>query len=72
VLVHCFAGASRSATIVIAYLMKKNSWTLEHTLEYVKSRRSIVSPHEAFLEQLKKYEKALNEKKLIVKDIYKN
>jgi len=52
--------------------MKKNSWTLEHTLEYVKSRRSIVSPHEAFLEQLKKYEKALNEKKLIVKDIYKN
>ena len=36
VLVNCFAGVSRSATVVIAYLMYKNKWSLQEALRFVK------------------------------------
>ena len=53
VLVHCVQGISRSATVVIAYLMYVNpDWSLEHTVQYVKARRSIVNPHTGFLSKL--------------------
>jgi len=55
VLVHCVVGASRSSSVVIAYLMKKNHWNVETALNYCKSRRSVVKPNRAFLEQLHKY-----------------
>ena len=55
ILVHCNKGVSRSATFVIAYLMKKNDLTVDKALEYVKSKREIVSPNEAFIGQLRKY-----------------
>lgn len=58
VLVHCAAGISRSATIVIAYLIKYNKMTLEEALKYVQKRRPIVSPNVGFKEQLKRWEKA--------------
>lgn len=56
VLVHCFAGISRSATIVIAYLMRKFSWEYEKTLEFVQSKRKIIDPNIGFLQQLQSYE----------------
>ena len=37
VLVHCFAGVSRSSTAVIMYLMRKNNWTLEKAYYFVKN-----------------------------------
>jgi protein-tyrosine phosphatase len=52
VLVHCMAGVSRSATVVIAYLMKTNKWKYEETLKYVREKRNIVGPNEGFLRQL--------------------
>jgi hypothetical protein len=61
VLVHCVQGMSRSATVVIAYLMKKHKWTLSQALDYVKERRSCVNPHVGFMAQLRKYEAALFE-----------
>ena len=61
ILVHCMAGASRSATIVIAYLMWTEKLTFEKALEFVKSKRPIVCPNDGFQDQLKLFEKLLIE-----------
>lgn len=42
VLVHCMAGVSRSATLVIAYLMRARGMSLETAFAVVKKRRPIV------------------------------
>ncbi|EJU02279.1 hypothetical protein DACRYDRAFT_15605 [Dacryopinax primogenitus] len=52
VLVHCQAGVSRSATIVVAYLMSTLSLSTEAALELVRAARPQACPSEAFLKQL--------------------
>jgi len=52
VLVHCAAGISRSASVVIAYLMMTRGMTLAEAYQYVKSRRPIVEPNPGFIQQL--------------------
>jgi protein-tyrosine phosphatase len=53
VIVHCAAGMSRSATLVIAYLMIENRWTYEEAYNFVKKRRPIIDPNIGFVKQLK-------------------
>lgn len=66
---------SRSATIVISYLMKRFAeMNLEKALRYVKSKRPIVNPNDGFIRQLRNYEKVLikerfNEKLMPAVDI---
>ncbi|XP_023649965.1 uncharacterized protein [Paramormyrops kingsleyae] len=60
VLVHCQAGVSRSATVVIAYLMKHTLMTMTDAYKYVKSRRPVVSPNLNFMGQLLEFERDLN------------
>jgi len=63
VLVHCMAGVSRSATIVISYLMSRQNMTLAAAKQQVKSARNIIYPNEGFIKQLKHYESHLNTKR---------
>lgn len=51
ILVHCVQGVSRSATIVIAYLILKRQMRASTALRYVFSKRWI-RPNDGFLKQL--------------------
>ena len=53
VLVHCQMGISRSTTIVIYYLMKKNNINFEEAYNIVKEKRGVTNPNYGFIEQLK-------------------
>lgn len=53
VLVHCYFGVSRSATIVIAYIMSKYRVSYDSALDRVRSKRRFVSPNPGFTNQLK-------------------
>lgn len=53
VLVHCWAGISRSATIVVAYLMRKREMNYKEAIQFVQKRRSFICPNDGFLDQLK-------------------
>ena len=56
VLVHCFAGVSRSASICVAYLMKIKKWNLEKALWHLKKCRKIINPNVGFIKKLAFYE----------------
>jgi len=64
VLVHCAGGMSRSAAVVIAFLMIKNKWKYQQAFEYVKEKRPIVCPNEGFITQLKKLEEMVESENL--------
>lgn len=51
-LVHCFAGLSRSATTVIAYLMMKKNMRLDEAYLVAKKGRPAILPNKGFFDQL--------------------
>uniref|UniRef100_A0A3Q2QGZ5 Dual specificity protein phosphatase n=1 Tax=Fundulus heteroclitus TaxID=8078 RepID=A0A3Q2QGZ5_FUNHE len=63
VLVHCVMGRSRSATLVLAYLMMKHSLTVVEAIEHVRQHRCIL-PNHGFLKQLRALDITLQEDKL--------
>lgn len=56
VLVHCMAGASRSPTLCLAYLMRYHQMRLRDAFRFLKSRRPVVHPNNGFFRQLIDYE----------------
>lgn len=65
VLVYCAAGASRSPTAIMAYLIKYQGHSMDEAFKLVKRKREVVDPNNGFLEQLKEYESKI--RKLIGK-----
>ncbi|CAF3433294.1 unnamed protein product [Rotaria socialis] len=55
ILVHCQAGISRSATVVVAYVMTIGDYDVEKALQIVKGARGYIHPNPGFLFQLKRY-----------------
>jgi protein-tyrosine phosphatase len=60
VLVHCYVGVSRSATIMIAYLMANDFVSYRKAFDHVKDRRMKVSPNLGFILTLRNYETTLS------------
>ena len=60
VMVNCWQGASRSATVVLAFLMMHHNMELSAVLAQVKTRRDI-RPNNGFLKQLVTLENILNQ-----------
>ncbi|EIW69382.1 hypothetical protein TREMEDRAFT_62249 [Tremella mesenterica DSM 1558] len=56
--VHCKAGKSRSVTVVLAYLIHANAWTLKTSYAYVAERRKGISPNIGFVAELMQFEES--------------
>lgn len=54
VLIHCECGISRSASLMIAYVMHKKNIDHRSALAYVKRFRSCIKPNSGFIQQLSK------------------
>ncbi|CAJ1374649.1 unnamed protein product, partial [Effrenium voratum] len=59
VLVNCAQGVSRSASVVIAYLMKHQRMSLRDAYFHVRERRSIADPRKEFVDQLGRLEQQI-------------
>lgn len=56
VLVHCFAGVSRSAAIVTAYLMRSEQLSYKDAIESLSQSCEFVCPNDGFVDQLNMFE----------------
>ncbi|KAI0773233.1 protein-tyrosine phosphatase-like protein [Trametes elegans] len=57
VLVHCVWGMSRSASVVIAYLVAARALSLQEAHSLARARRRVVRPNAGFMAQLEVYER---------------
>lgn len=62
VLIHSVRGQSRSCCILGAYMMRKYSWGLRKTMEFLSFRRPDMNLKTAFMQQLSSLERRLAEK----------
>ena len=59
VYVHCRNGVSRSGMVVVAYLMARNGWKLDHAIEFARSRRPELRPNPSFMQLLLEWQQAI-------------
>lgn len=60
VVINCFAGISRSATIVVAYLMYKNKLSVQDAIAFVRTKRPFINPNYGFVCQLYQLQDSLH------------
>lgn len=69
VLVHCYYGRSRSASIVAAYLIRYCDMNHIEALEFIRNKRSQIDPNPNYIKQLEEYDNKIkiekNNKKYI-------
>jgi hypothetical protein len=65
ILVFCRAGMSRSAAIVIYFLMKRYNISYYDGYRFVKSKRTLIEPNEGFVEQLLSEEENILQSQLV-------
>lgn len=66
VLVHCTQGISRSATLVIMYVMRAYDWSLAQAFNFTRSGRGVVMPNDGFVRALMAEERRLHHDKFSV------
>lgn len=59
VLVHCAQGISRSATVIIAYLIKTRNFSVQEALQFVRAKRPGVNPNIGFQTELNLFARLL-------------
>lgn len=61
ILVHCYAGKQRSATVIIAYLLRYSKLDLNKCIELLKYKKeNVFTPSINFIDALKLYNKDIN------------
>ena len=55
IFIHCMSGVSRSASLVIFYIMKEKKWDYDKSFEFVQKIRTFINPNSDFVNQLKEY-----------------
>ncbi|OAD68693.1 hypothetical protein PHYBLDRAFT_92925, partial [Phycomyces blakesleeanus NRRL 1555(-)] len=55
ILVHCQCGVARSATVIVAYVIKTLRLPLQEAYDYVKARAPAISPNLGLLYQLREF-----------------
>ena len=61
ILVHCYAGKQRSASVIIAYLLRYSKMDLNKCIELLKYKKEdVFTPSINFIEALKLYSKDIN------------
>ena len=68
-LAHSFKGQNRVCIVVLIYLMKKYKWSLNKSLQFLKSKKQDVDIPIYFFEQLKQFENRLKTRGELTVDI---
>lgn len=56
ILVHCFAGMSRSVSVIVTYLVIHKNYTVNGAVKYLRQHRSFIRPFHGFLTQIRRHE----------------
>lgn len=60
IVVHCAMGISRSATCVIAYLIKYCGKDVFEAISFLRQKRGVINPNSGFIKQLQKFQERYN------------
>ncbi|KAK9374333.1 dual specificity phosphatase [Lipomyces chichibuensis] len=60
ILVHCQCGVSRSASLIVAFVMKETGWDLNQAYAWVKRKAPAIGPNMGLIYQLMEWGRILN------------